>query len=166
MSHNSLDDVDMVNGTGENMVIKTQPELPKYAQQPMPIGEKVNLKFEVSCGRPVIYEWLKQGVKEEVVVHSNGGATHGPVSGIGGGSSVRSAITPVSNGRELIGEVVEGGEGITSWQYVCRAFCPSTGEQSRVVKNEECQLMSTIFRGVCLQQHYKVKSCQGNNQRV
>ena len=40
----------------------------------------------------------------------------------------RSAITPVSNGRELVGEVVEGGEGITNWQYVCRAYCPSTGE--------------------------------------
>ena len=115
MSHNSLDDVDMVNGTGENMVIKTQPELPKYAQQPMPIGEKVNLKFEVSCGRPVTYEWLKQGVREDVT-------TAGASS-----SQVRSAITPVSNGRELVGEVVEGGEGITSWQYCCRAFCPSTG---------------------------------------
>ena len=40
---------------------------------------------------------------------------------------LRSAITPVSNGRELVGEVVEGGEGVTSWHYVCRAYCPSTG---------------------------------------
>lgn len=130
MSLNSLDDVDMVNGDGDQMVIKTQPELPKYAQQPMPIGEKVNLKFEVTCGRPVTYEWLKQGVKEELVSQSNGAS---PGNGVGtgaglGGCQVRSAITPVSNGRELIGEVVEGGEGITSWQYVCRAFCPSTGE--------------------------------------
>ena len=113
MSLNSLDDVDQVNGDGDQMVIKTQPELPKYAQLPMPIGEKINLKFEVSCGRPVIYEWLKQGVREDVP----------------GQVTTRSAITPVSNGRELVGEVVEGGEGITSWQYICRAFCPSTGNE-------------------------------------
>ena len=97
------------------MVIKTQPDLPKYAMQPMAIGEKLNLKFEVTCGRPVIYEWLKQGVREDVMTS--------PAT-----SSVRAAITPVSNGRELVGEVVEGGEGITSWQYLCRAFCPSTGK--------------------------------------
>ena len=66
MSTSSLDDVDTVNGDGDQMVIKTQPELPKYAQQPMPIGEKINLKFEVSCGRPLIYEWLKQGMREGV----------------------------------------------------------------------------------------------------
>ena len=64
MSTSSLDDVDTVSGDGEQMVIKTQPELPKYAQQPMPIGEKINLKFEVSCGRPLIYEWLKQELRE------------------------------------------------------------------------------------------------------
>lgn len=112
-----------ITGEGDQMVIKTQPELPKYAQQPMPIGEKINLKFEVSCGRPVIYEWLKQGVREDVTLNPPEVA-------------VRSAITPVSNGRELVGEVVEGGEGVTSWQYVCRAYCPSTGESvySDVVK--------------------------------
>ena len=122
MSTSSLDDVDVVNGDGDQMVIKTQPELPKYAQLPMPIGEKINLKFEVSCGRPITYEWLKQGVREEV-------------SGSGGGQGpgVRSVITPVSNGRELVGEVVEGGEGITSWQYICRAFCPFTGELSSLI---------------------------------
>ena len=27
-----------------------------------------------------------------------------------------------------IGEVVEGGEGVTGWDYVCRAYCPATGE--------------------------------------
>ena len=81
------------------MVIKTQPELPKYAQQPMPIGEKINLKFEVSCGRPLTYEWLKQGLREDVT------------SSASSASSSRSALTPVSNGRELVGEVVEGGEG-------------------------------------------------------
>ena len=116
MSTSSLDDVDTVSGDGDQMVIKTQPELPKYAQQPMPIGEKINLKFEVSCGRPLIYEWLKQGLREDVTSSSSSAA------------SSRSALTPVSNGRELVGEVVEGGEGITSWQYICRAFCPSTGE--------------------------------------
>ena len=116
MSTSSLDDVDTVSGDGEQMVIKTQPELPKYAQQPMPIGEKINLKFEVSCGRPLLYEWRKQGVREDVT------------SSASSASSSRSALTPVSNGRELVGEVVEGGEGITSWQYICRAFCPSTGE--------------------------------------
>ena len=115
MGGSSLDEVDTESGDGDQMVIKTQPELPKYALQPMPIGEKINLKFEVSCGRPVTYEWLKQGVREDVT-------TAGASS-----SQVRSAITPVSNGRELVGEVVEGGEGITSWQYFCRAFCPSTG---------------------------------------
>ena len=122
MSTSSLDDVDVVNGDGDQMVIKTQPELPKYAQLPMPIGEKINLKFEVSCGRPITYEWLKQGVREEV-------------SGSGGGQGpgVRSVITPVSNGRELVGEVVEGGEGITSWQYICRAFCPFTGKLSSLI---------------------------------
>ena len=41
--------------------------------------------------------------------------------------TVRAATCPVSTGRELVGEVVEGGEGITAWQYVCRAFCPQTG---------------------------------------
>lgn len=116
MSTSSLDDVDTVSGDGDQMVIKTQPELPKYAQQPMPIGEKINLKFEVSCGRPLIYEWLKQGLREDVT------------SSASSASSSRSPLTPVSNGRELVGEVVEGGEGITSWQYICRAFCPSTGE--------------------------------------
>ena len=118
MSTSTLDDVDVVNGDGDQMVIKTQPELPKYAQLPMPIGEKINLKFEVSCGRPIIYEWLKQGVREDVSGSTTGGQ----------GTGVRSVISPVSNGRELVGEVVEGGEGITSWQYICRAFCPSTGE--------------------------------------
>ena len=34
----------------------------------------------------------------------------------------------MSGGRELVGEVVEGGEGVTCWQYVCKAYCPSTGE--------------------------------------
>ena len=123
ISSNTHDELDQVNGDGEQMVIKTQPDLPKYAMQPMAIGEKLNLKFEVSCGRPVIYEWLKQGIREDVM---NNPAT----------SSVRAAITPVSNGRELVGEVVEGGEGITSWQYLCRAFCPSTGETlySNIVK--------------------------------
>ena len=58
-----------ITGEGDQMVIKTQPELPKYAHQPMPIGEKINLKFEVSCGRPVIYEWLKQGVREDVTLN-------------------------------------------------------------------------------------------------
>ena len=119
MSTSTLDDVDVVNGDGDQMVIKTQPELPKYAQLPMPIGEKINLKFEVSCGRPIIYEWLKQGVREDVSGSTTGGQ----------GTGVRSVISPVSNGRELVGEVVEGGEGITSWQYICRAFCPSTGER-------------------------------------
>ena len=117
MSTSSLDDVDIVTGDGDQMVIKTQPELPKYAQLPMPIGEKINLKFEVSCGRPVIYEWLKQGVREDVTNTGQNCVNSG----------VRSVITPVSNGRELVGEVVEGGEGITSWQYICKAFCPSTG---------------------------------------
>ena len=123
ISSNSHDELDQVNGDGDQMVIKTQPDLPKYAMQPMAIGEKLNLKFEVSCGRPVIYEWLKQGIREDVM--SN------PAT-----SSVRAAITPVSNGRELVGEVVEGGEGITSWQYLCRAFCPSTGESvySNIIK--------------------------------
>ena len=54
------EEVDCQPGEGEQMVVRTQPELPKYAQQPMPIGEKINLKFEVSCGLPVLYEWLKQ----------------------------------------------------------------------------------------------------------
>ena len=40
----------------------------RYAQQPMAIGEKINLKFEVSCGRPVVYEWMKRGVREDVTV--------------------------------------------------------------------------------------------------
>jgi len=112
-----------ITGEGDQMVIKTQPELPKYALQPMPIGEKINFKFEVSCGRPVTYEWLKQGIREDVTLNPPEVA-------------VRSAITPVSNGRELVGEVVEGGEGITSWEYVCKAYCPSTGESvySDVVK--------------------------------
>ena len=34
----------------------------------MAIGEKINLKFEVSCGRPVVYEWMKRGVREDVTV--------------------------------------------------------------------------------------------------
>ena len=40
----------------------------------------------------------------------------------------RCGVAPVSGGRELVGEVVEGGEGVTCWQYVCKAYCPSTGE--------------------------------------
>ena len=55
-------------GVGDQMVVRSQPELPKYAQQPMAIGEKITLKFEVACGRPVTYEWLKQGVREDVTV--------------------------------------------------------------------------------------------------
>lgn len=102
-------------GVGEQMVVRSQPELPKYAQQPMAIGEKINLKFEVACGRPVTYEWLKQGVREDVTLQ--------PPE-----VTVRSGVAPVSHGRELVGEVVEGGEGVTCWQYVCRAYCPSTGE--------------------------------------
>ena len=39
-------------------------ELPKYARQPMPIGEKINLRFEVACGQPIVYEWLKQGLEK------------------------------------------------------------------------------------------------------
>ena len=93
ISSNSHDELDQVNGDGEQLVIKTQPDLPKYALQPMAIGEKLNLKFEVSCGLPVIYEWMKQGVREDVMTN--------PAS-----SSVKLAITPVSNGRELVGEVV------------------------------------------------------------
>lgn len=102
-------------GVGDKMVVKSQPELPKYARQPMPIGEKINLKFEVACGRPVVYEWLKQGIREDITVS--------PPE-----VCVRSSITPIAVGRELQGEVVEGGDGVSVWQYVCRAYCPCTGE--------------------------------------
>ena len=102
-------------GAGDQMVVRTQPDLPKYARQPMAIGEKINLKFEVTCGRPVTYEWMKQGLREDVTVS--------PPE-----VTVRVGVSPVSSGRELVGEGVEGGEGITCWQYVCRAYCPSTGE--------------------------------------
>jgi hypothetical protein len=114
ISSNCLED-ELEPGAGDQMVVRTQPELAKYARQPMAIGEKINLKFEVTCGRPVIYEWLKQGVREDV--------TLSPPE-----VTVRCGVVPVSSGRELVGEVVEGGEGITCWQYVCRAYCPSTGE--------------------------------------
>ena len=30
--------------------------------------------------------------------------------------------------KHIVGEVVEGGDGVTTWQYVCRAYCPATGE--------------------------------------
>jgi hypothetical protein len=33
---------------------------------------------------------------------------------------VRYSITPVGVGKELTSEVIEGGEGINAWQYVCR----------------------------------------------
>ena len=153
MGGSSLDEVDTVSGDGDQMVIKTQPELPKYALQPMPIGEKINLKFEVSCGRPVTYEWLKQGVREDVTTAGSSG------------SQVRSAITPVSNGRELVGEVVEGGEGITSWQYCCRAFCPSTGNNihefmnSFIVDSWLDANQTFCSRRDCIQQHHQIKSC-------
>ena len=47
MGGSSLDEVDTESGDGDQMVIKTQPELPKYALQPMPIGV-VNLTGEVT----------------------------------------------------------------------------------------------------------------------
>jgi len=100
---------------GDVMVVRSQPITPKLARYPMPIGEKITLKFEVACGRPVLYEWLKQGVTEDI--------TQEPVD-----MSVKATVMPVATGRELIGEVVEGGDGITCWQYICRAHCPSTGE--------------------------------------
>jgi type IV secretory pathway ATPase VirB11/archaellum biosynthesis ATPase len=31
-------------------------------------GEKINLKFEVSSARPLVYEWLKQGIREDVTL--------------------------------------------------------------------------------------------------
>jgi len=31
-------------------------------------GEKINLKFDVSCARPLVYEWLKQGIREDITV--------------------------------------------------------------------------------------------------
>jgi hypothetical protein len=34
--------------------------------------------------------------------------------------TVRYSVTPVGVGRELTAEVIEGGEGINSWHYVCR----------------------------------------------
>jgi hypothetical protein len=34
--------------------------------------------------------------------------------------TVRYSITPVGVGKELTSEVIEGGEGINAWQYVCR----------------------------------------------
>ena len=48
--------------------------------------------------------------------------------------TVRYSITPVGMGRELTGEVIEGGEGINAWHYVCRSAVHqlmlfSTGQQ-------------------------------------
>ena len=40
------------------MVVKSQPELPKYARQPMPIGEKINLKFEVNIFSHLFFSTL------------------------------------------------------------------------------------------------------------
>ena len=56
----------------------------------MPIGEKISLRFEVACGKPVIYEWLKQGVKEDITVS--------PPE-----CKIRSSITPIAIGKELTG---------------------------------------------------------------
>ncbi|XP_023348181.1 uncharacterized protein LOC111716902 [Eurytemora carolleeae] len=58
---------------------------------------------------------MKQGIREDITVN--------PPE-----VCVRTSITPIAVGRELSGEVVEGGDGVTVWQYVCRAYCPSTGE--------------------------------------
>merc|ERR1719193_468177 len=80
------DDIDII-GVGDKMVIKAQPILPRYARQPMPIGEKISLRFEVACGHLIVYEWLKQGIREDVTVS--------PPE-----ISVRSSITPIAVGRE------------------------------------------------------------------
>ena len=63
-------------------------------REPMPIGEKISLRFEVACGKPVIYEWLKQGVKEDITVS--------PPE-----CKIRSSITPIAIGKELTGKEIE-----------------------------------------------------------
>ena len=77
-----IDDELLSSGVGDVMVVRSQPITPKLARYPMPIGEKITLKFEVACGRPVLYEWLKQGVTEDI--------TQEPVD-----MSVKATVMPV-----------------------------------------------------------------------
>ena len=32
-------------------------------------GEKITMRFEVVCGQPIVYEWMKQGIREDITVN-------------------------------------------------------------------------------------------------
>lgn len=108
--------------------LKFENEAIRIVQQPSydqsrksAVGEKISLACLAVCKYPLKYEWLKQGLRKDLIANKT------PWDQF-------LSVIPVSLGPQLVDIATDVPAPISGWIYQCIITCPNTGE--RVSSNE------------------------------